>query len=115
MHDPVGHELAALPHLSVTQLRARYAELFREVTTAHHRTWLIRRIAWRLQMQAEGDLSDRAPPARPRTGPRRRSTAPATQGFAHAHARHVGVRSLSVSLTHTSTLAAAVVVAESGA
>jgi holo-[acyl-carrier protein] synthase len=36
-------------------------------------------------------------------------------GTAHAHARRVGVRSLSVSLTHTSTLAAAVVVAESGA
>jgi hypothetical protein len=60
MHDPLDRQVAALPHLSVAQLRARYAELFGEATAAHHRTWLIRRIAWRLQMQAEGDLSARA-------------------------------------------------------
>jgi hypothetical protein len=60
MHDTVGREVAALPGLSVTQLRARYADLFGEATAAHHRTWLIRRIAWRLQMRAEGDLCERA-------------------------------------------------------
>jgi Protein of unknown function (DUF2924) len=60
MHANVGHEVAALPRLTVTQLRARYADLFGEATAAHHRTWLIRRIAWRLQMLAEGDLSERA-------------------------------------------------------
>jgi hypothetical protein len=56
----VGREVAALPRLSVTELRARYADLFGEVTPARHKTWLIRRIAWRLQMRAEGDLSERA-------------------------------------------------------
>jgi Protein of unknown function (DUF2924) len=60
MPDNVGREVAALPQLSVSQLRARYADLFGEVTAAHHRTWLIRRLAWRLQMHAEGDLSERA-------------------------------------------------------
>ena len=59
MHD-IGHDLAALQRLSVTQLQARHAELFGETTTARHKTWLIRRLAWRLQALAEGDLSERA-------------------------------------------------------
>ena len=42
-----SHDLAALKRLSVTQLQARHAELFGEITTARHRTWLIRRLAWR--------------------------------------------------------------------
>ena len=46
--------------LSVGQLRGRYAEVFGETTNAKHRDWLIRRIAWRLQANAEGDLSERA-------------------------------------------------------
>ncbi len=37
-----------------------YAEVFGEATPAHNKTWLIRRIAWRLQALAEGDLSERA-------------------------------------------------------
>ena len=59
MHH-IGHDLAALWRLSVTQLQARHAELFGETTTARHKTWLIRRLAWRLQALAEGDLSERA-------------------------------------------------------
>jgi hypothetical protein len=55
-----SHDLAALKRLSVTQLQARHAELFGETTTARHRTWLIRRLAWRIQALAEGDLSERA-------------------------------------------------------
>ena len=54
------HELAALQRLSVTELQARHAELFGETTTARHKTWLIRRLSWRLQALAEGDLSERA-------------------------------------------------------
>ena len=42
------------------QLRASYAEVFGEATTANNKTWLIRRIAWRLQALAEGDLTERA-------------------------------------------------------
>jgi len=55
-----SHELAALKRLSVSQLQARHAELFGETTTARHKTWLIRRLSWRLQALAEGDLSERA-------------------------------------------------------
>jgi hypothetical protein len=53
-------ELAALPRLSMAQLRGRYAELFGEASHATNKTWLIRRLAWRLQALALGDLSQRA-------------------------------------------------------
>jgi hypothetical protein len=56
----VGKEVAALKRLTVKELRARYAEAFGEDTNANNRDWLIKRIAWRLQAQAEGDLSERA-------------------------------------------------------
>src|ERR1700680_3111383 len=51
---------ATLPDLSVAQLRSRYAEIFGEPTNAGHKGWLVKRIAWRLQANAEGDLSERA-------------------------------------------------------
>lgn len=56
----VAKELAALRRLTPKELRARYAEVFGEPTTTGNRTWLVRRIAWRLQALAEGDLSERA-------------------------------------------------------
>jgi len=53
-------ELAALTRLGVSELRTRYAELFGEPTRTGNKTWLVRRIAWRLQALAEGDLPERA-------------------------------------------------------
>src|SRR5262245_47806511 len=60
MPADLGPQVAALKHMTVAELRVRYAELFGETTQAGHRTWLIKRIAWRLQALAEGDLSERA-------------------------------------------------------
>src|SRR5437588_11836296 len=60
MSPNVARELAALQRLTVPQLRARYAEVFAETTNANNRTWLVKKIAWRLQAQAEGGLSERA-------------------------------------------------------
>ena len=45
---------------TVGELRERYAQVFGEITRTWHREWLIKRIAWRLQALAEGDLSERA-------------------------------------------------------
>src|SRR5271170_3944966 len=56
----IHHEITALQKLTIQQLRARYAEVYGEGTSASNRVWLIKRIAWRLQSLAEGDLSDRA-------------------------------------------------------
>jgi len=60
MHLNVEKELAALRRMSVGQLRLRYAEVFGEATRSRHKTWLVKRIIWRLQALAEGDLSERA-------------------------------------------------------
>jgi hypothetical protein len=54
------NEVAALQRMTIGQLRQRFAELFGETTPAGNRTWLIKRIAWRMQALAEGDLSERA-------------------------------------------------------
>ena len=56
----IAKEVAALRRLSTRELRARYAETFGEATNANNKVWLVKRIAWRLQVQAEGDLSERA-------------------------------------------------------
>ena len=56
----IAREVAALKRMTVPQLRDRYAEVFGEQTPGHHKDWLIKRIAWRLQAQVEGDLTDRA-------------------------------------------------------
>jgi hypothetical protein len=57
---PVAAALSALERLTVAELRGRFAELFGEATRASNRVWLVRRIAWRLQALAEGDLTARA-------------------------------------------------------
>jgi hypothetical protein len=56
----IVNEVATLERLSIGQLRQRFAELFGETTKASNRTWLIKRIVWRMQALAEGDLSERA-------------------------------------------------------
>jgi hypothetical protein len=60
MHHNLAHEVAALRHLSAAELRRKFIELFREPTRSSNRSWLVKRIAWRLQALAEGDLSERA-------------------------------------------------------
>lgn len=56
----VGKEVAAMERMTVNELRAKYADVFGETTNARHKGWLIRRIAWRVQALAEGDLTERA-------------------------------------------------------
>lgn len=56
----IKKELAALEQMTVGQLHERYAEVFGEAARSRHRHYLIRRIAWRLQADAEGGLSERA-------------------------------------------------------
>jgi hypothetical protein len=60
MHLNVGKEVAALQRMTVKELREKYAEAFGEETNANNKAWLVKRIAWRLQVLAEGNLSERA-------------------------------------------------------
>jgi hypothetical protein len=56
----IAKEIASLPRMGVPALRMKYAELFGEATSARNKAWLVKRIAWRMQALAEGDLSERA-------------------------------------------------------
>lgn len=56
----IDQEVACLQGMTVTELRNRFAEVFGESTNSKNRIWLIRRIAWRLQANVYGGLSERA-------------------------------------------------------
>lgn len=53
-------ELAALDQMSTGELATRYKELHGQPCCTRHRAYLIRKVAWRIQANAEGDLSERA-------------------------------------------------------
>ena len=59
MND-VEHELAELGNITTTELCARYQQLFGQPVRTRHKAYLLRKIAWRIQALAEGDLSERA-------------------------------------------------------
>ena len=60
MDEKVRNEIEELHSLSTKRLQHRFAELFGYGSRSNHRQYLFRRIAWRLQALAEGDLSERA-------------------------------------------------------
>jgi hypothetical protein len=55
----IQKELAALDDMTTCELRERYEEVFGEAARSSNRRWLQRRVAWRIQMLAEGDLAAR--------------------------------------------------------
>jgi hypothetical protein len=60
MDDAVYRAIEQLHTMRVEELQQRYQEVFGEPSRTKHKLHLIRRIAWRLQVLAEGDLSERA-------------------------------------------------------
>jgi hypothetical protein len=60
MDTTVLMEIENLRRASLAALREKYGEVFEEEARSRHREHLFRRIAWRLQALAEGDLSERA-------------------------------------------------------
>jgi len=56
----IRREVERLKAITVTALRERYREVFGEESRSYNRDFLWKRIAWRLQALAEGDLSQRA-------------------------------------------------------
>jgi hypothetical protein len=60
MNANVAAQIADLRAMSIRELKARYQELFGDESRSFNRQFLFRRIAWRLQAVAEGDLSERA-------------------------------------------------------
>ena len=53
-------KITELTHFTVTTLKTTYRTLFGEDSRSSNKQFLVHRIAWRLQAQAEGDLSERA-------------------------------------------------------
>jgi hypothetical protein len=53
-------EIDSMRHQTVGQLKAKYREVFGDGSRSNHKQFLVRRIAWRLQANAEGSLSERA-------------------------------------------------------
>jgi hypothetical protein len=60
LQTTVRKEIEALRQMTLSQLRQKHAEVFGDETRSHHKHFLFRRIAWRIQALAEGDLSERA-------------------------------------------------------
>ena len=60
MNTTLATEVARLEKMSVNQLAQRFEEVFGEKCRSRHKRYLIRRIAWRLQANAEGGLTERA-------------------------------------------------------
>jgi len=56
----IARELAALERLRVPELKQQYEAVLGERCRSNHKQWLVRRIIWRIQANAEGGLSERA-------------------------------------------------------
>src|SRR5712664_390056 len=56
----VWNEIERLRPATVGQLRTKYLEMFGQPSRSNHKQFLFRRIAWRLQAVAYGELSEQA-------------------------------------------------------
>jgi hypothetical protein len=60
MNAATASEIARLKTLTITQIVPQFESLLGEKCRSQKKRYLIRCIAWRLQANAEGDLSERA-------------------------------------------------------
>ena len=60
MDDATRDRIQVLRRLTTKELKTLYGELFGEASPSSNQVHLYRRLAWRLQALAEGDLSERA-------------------------------------------------------
>ena len=56
----IREQIESLRYMTVGQLKQQYREAFGEDSRSNHKQFLFRRIAWRLQANAWGGLSERA-------------------------------------------------------
>lgn len=60
MKDGFATTLEELRKLKVAALRTKYKEFFGKESKSYNRQFLFRRLAWKIQAQSEGGLSERA-------------------------------------------------------
>src|SRR5262245_41950832 len=56
----IREQIENLRHMTVGQLKQKYRDVFGETSRSNHKQFLFRRIAWRIQANAWGGLSERA-------------------------------------------------------
>src|SRR5882762_3271728 len=56
----IREQIEGLRHMTVGQLKDKYREAFGETSRSSHKQFLFRRVAWRMQANAWGGLSERA-------------------------------------------------------
>ena len=56
----IDKEVALLQRMTVGQLREKYEEVWEEPTNIRNKRLLVKRIAWKMQANIEGDISQRA-------------------------------------------------------
>lgn len=59
MKPDILDEVNRLQQMTVTELRSKYSDVFGEECRSFNKPHLVKRIAWRLQAEAEGGLSER--------------------------------------------------------
>ena len=60
MAEDIATQIDNLQDMTTGELAERYEELHGRPCRTRHRAYLIRKVAWRIQALAEGDLSERA-------------------------------------------------------
>lgn len=60
MQIDIDKEVALLQRMTVGQLREKFEETWGEPTNTRNKQWLVKRIAWKMQANIEGDISQRA-------------------------------------------------------
>jgi len=60
MTESVSRQIQGLEGQTVAKLREKYREVLGEESRSNHKQYLVRRLAWRLQAETEGGLSERA-------------------------------------------------------
>jgi Protein of unknown function (DUF2924) len=60
MDETIGREIDRLARMKTKELKAYYLQLLGEEARSRNRMYLYRRLAWRLQANVEGGLSNRA-------------------------------------------------------
>ncbi len=56
----VEREVEQLQRMTVGQLVEKYEEVWEEPTNTRNKQWLVKRIAWKMQANIEGDITQRA-------------------------------------------------------
>jgi hypothetical protein len=60
MEMNIGKTISELRKMTVPELREKFAEVHGEACRSRHRQFLIKRIVWKIQCNALGDISERA-------------------------------------------------------